>query len=368
MRSSFRKTNMLDVLNLDELEALARARLPRMAFDYIAGGADDEWTLRENRAAFERLQLIPRVLVDVANRDLAATILGARVSMPVLVAPMAFHALAHADGELATARAASSAGTIMIASTASNYSMEEIAAASVGPRWFQLYIYRDRQLTRSLVERAAAAGYTALCLTVDAPLIGRRWRDIRNRFSLPAGLTMGNFSSHATADIPEAERESGLNAYVASQWDASVTWKDIEWLKNISRMPVILKGILSAEDARLAVEHGAAAIVVSNHGGRQLDTVPAAITVLPHIAEAVEGRIEILLDGGVRRGTDVLKALALGARACLLGRPVLWGLALDGEEGARSVLELLRAEIDSAMALAGCKSVAEISSALIWRG
>lgn len=359
---------MLDVLNLDELEGLARARLPRMAFDYIAGGADDEWTLRENRAAFERLQLIPRVLVDVANRDLATTILGTRVSMPVLVAPMAFHALAHTDGELATARAAASAGTIMIASTASNYSMEEIAASAGGPRWFQLYIYRDRELTRSLVERAAAAGYAALCLTVDAPLIGRRWRDIRNRFSLPLGLTMGNFSSRATADVPEAERESGLSAYVASQWDASVTWKDIEWLKNVSHLPVILKGILSAEDARLAVEHEAAAIVVSNHGGRQLDTVPAAVTVLPHIAEAVQGQIEILLDGGVRRGTDVLKALALGARACLLGRPVLWGLALDGEEGARSVLELLRAEIDSAMALAGCRSVAEVSGALIWRG
>ncbi|OLE51856.1 MAG: alpha-hydroxy-acid oxidizing enzyme [Acidobacteria bacterium 13_1_20CM_3_53_8] len=356
---------MLDVLSLDELEPMARARLPRMAFDYIAGGAEDEWTLQENRAAFQRLQLIPRVLIDVTERDLATTVLGARISLPVLVAPMAFHSLTHTDGELATARAAAAAGTIMIASTASNYSMEEIAASCTASRWFQLYIYRDRELTRSLVERAATAGYEALCVTVDAPLIGRRPRDARNQFSLPAGITMGNFKEAARADLPETERESGLAAYVASQWDAGVTWKDVEWLRSISGLPVVLKGILSTEDARLAVEHGAAGIVVSNHGGRQLDTAPASITVLPHIVEAVQGRIEILLDGGIRRGTDVLKALALGARACLLGRPVLWGLALEGEEGARAVLDILRVELDSAMALAGCRRIEEVTSALI---
>ncbi|HMF58652.1 MAG TPA: alpha-hydroxy acid oxidase [Pyrinomonadaceae bacterium] len=359
---------MLDVQSLDELEPLARERVSRMAFDYIAGGAEDEWTLRENLAAFQRLQLIPRVLVDVTRRDLTTTVLGTRISMPVLIAPMAFHALVHAEGELATARAAARSNTIMIASTASNFSMEEIAAASDAARWFQLYFYRDRGLTRSLVERAATAGYKALCVTVDAPLIGRRPRDARNQFSLPAGLTMGNFKDAATADLPEAERESGLAAYVASQWDAGVTWKDVEWLRSISRLPVVLKGILSTEDARMAVEHGADGLVVSNHGGRQLDTVPATINVLPRIAEAAQGRIEILLDGGVRRGTDVLKALALGARACLLGRPVLWGLALEGAEGASAVLDLLRLELDSAMALAGCRSVEEITPALIWRG
>ena len=358
---------MLDILGLDELEPLARASLPQMAYDYIAGGSETEWTLRENSAAFNRLQLVPRVLVDVAERQLTTTVLGTPISMPILVAPMAFHGLAHTDGELATARGAAAAGTIMIASTASNYSLEAIAESGRAPRWFQLYVYRDRGLTRSLVRRAAAAGYDALCVTVDVPLIGRRRRDIRNEFTLPEGLQLANFADTAADDLPDAARESGLAAYVAAQWEPALTWKDIDWLRSLSPLPLVLKGIMSSEDARLAVEHGASAIVVSNHGGRQLDTAPATISVLPGIVEAVNGGIEVLLDGGVRRGTDVLKALALGARAVLIGRPILWGLALDGEAGVRGVLDLLRAELDVAMALVGCPSVKAVSSALIWR-
>lgn len=359
---------MLDVLSLDEIETLARERLPQMVYDYIAGGAGAEWTLRENRSAFERLQLIPRVLVDVTERTLSTTILGTPVSMPVLVAPMGFHGLVHPEGELATARAASACGTIMIASTASNYSLEAIAeAGGASPGWFQLYVYRDRELTRSLVQRAEAASYRALCVSVDVPLLGRRLRDMHNSFVLPDGLTLANFAGTTADDhLPGLARKSGLAAYVSAQMDASVTWADIDWLCGCSSMPVVLKGIMSPEDARLAIEHGASAIVVSNHGGRQLDGVPAAITVLPRIAEAVAGRIEILLDSGVRRGADLLRALALGARAVLLGRPILWGLAVDGEAGAQAALELIRAELDNALALAGCSSVEAVSSALLW--
>lgn len=357
---------MLNVVNLDELETLARERLPQMAFDYIAGGADDEWTLRENSAAFNRLQLVPRVLVDVSKRDLSTIVLDTKISLPVLIAPMAFHGLAHAEGELATARAAANAGTIFVASTMSNYSLEAIAETTPAPRWFQLYVYRDRDITRSLVERAVAAKYDALCLTVDAPLIGRRPRDMRNSFTLPEHLQIANFADTPRDDLPLEAHRSGLADYVASQWDSSLTWKDIEWLRGITSLPIVLKGIMSSDDARLAVEHGASAIIVSNHGGRQLNTAPATITVLPHIADAVEGRIEILLDGGIRRGTDVLKALALGARAVLLGRPVLWGLALDGEAGAGGVLDLLRAELNLALALTGCASVEAASKALVW--
>jgi isopentenyl diphosphate isomerase/L-lactate dehydrogenase-like FMN-dependent dehydrogenase len=327
----------------------------------MAGGSDDEWTLRENRAAWGRVQLVPRVLVDVDKPQLATSVLGTPVAMPVLVAPMGFHGLAHPEAECATARGTAAAGTIFIASTAANVSLEAIAQTVAAPRWFQLYVYRDRERTRDLVERALASGYTALCLTVDTPLVGRRERDVRNRFTLPDGLTFANF-----ADVmPDTSSGSALAAYVASLWDASLRWDDLAWLRSLSPLPLVLKGILSPADARLAVAHGAAGIVVSNHGGRQLDGAPAAITMLPRIADAVGDQLELLLDGGVRRGTDVLKALALGARAVLLGRPVLWGLALGGERGVTAVLELLRAELALALALAGCPDVTKVSRDLI---
>ena len=357
---------MLDILNLESLEARARERLDPMLFDYIAGGAGDEWTLRENRDAWHRVQLLPRMLRGVGSRDLRTTVLGTAVSFPVLVPPMGFHGLCHPDAEVATARAAAAAETIFVASTVSNRSLEAIAEACAGPRWFQLYVYRDRSVTRDLVQRAAAAGYTALCLTVDTPLAGHRERDRRNRLRMPAHLGLENFPAwHAERHKTEADGESSLARYIAEMWDANLTWDDVDWLRDVSPLPVVVKGLLAPADAELAVSHGAAAIIVSNHGGRQLDGVPAPITVLRDVVDVVDGRAEVLLDGGVRRGTDVLKALALGARAVLVGRPVLWGLTLGGETGAHEVLEHLRAETDLAMALAGCRTVADIDSTLV---
>lgn len=353
---------MDNVVCLDDLEPLAQAKLSPMAYHYIAGGAEDEWTLRENRAAFERIQLLPRVLINVARRNLATTVLGTPVSLPVLVAPTGFHGLCHPEAEIATVRGAAAAQTLMVASTASNVTLEQIAAASDAPLWFQLYVYRDRERTRDLVQRAAAAGYRALCVTVDTPLVGRRERDVRNRFHLPDGLTFANFADA----VPENSSGSALNAYVGSLWEPSFTWDDLDWLRSLSPLPLVLKGILHPADARLAVEHGATGIIVSNHGGRQLDTVPAPITMLPHIVEAVENRAEVLLDGGVRRGTDVLKALALGAQAVLLGRPVLWGLTIGGAGGVQVALELVRAELALAMALAGLTDVRTVPPSILF--
>jgi 4-hydroxymandelate oxidase len=355
--------------NLDSLELLARERLEPMLFDYIAGGAGDEWTLHENRAAWARFALLPRMLRGVGGRDLSTTVLGAPVSFPVLVPPMGFHGLCHADAEEATARASAAEKTVFVASTVSNRTMEAIAQAGEGgSRWFQLYVYRDRAITRSLVERAAAAGYSALCLTVDTPLAGLRERDRRNQLRMPAHLELANFpSTHTAMHHTGGGAGSSLAAYIHSQWDPTLTWSDVDWLRSISPMPVVVKGVLAPDDARLAVEHGAAAVLVSNHGGRQLDHVPAAITVLEEVVDAVAGNAEVFLDGGVRRGTDVLIALALGARAVLVGRPILWGLTLGGADGVRAVLDHLRMELDLAMALAGCRTVADVRRELVVR-
>jgi 4-hydroxymandelate oxidase len=360
---------MLQFLNLDELEARARARLEPALFDYIAGGAADEWTLVENRAAWSRIQLLPRMLRGVANRSMATSVLGTPISMPVMVPPMGFQGLCHSDAERATAHAAAAEGTVFCASTVSNCTMEAIAHASNGPRWFQLYVYRDKGITRSLVERAAAAGYSALCLTVDTPLAGPRERDRRNNLRMPAHLTLANFDeSHTAMHHHGSGPGSSLAQYISAQWDPALTWKDVEWLRSISPMPVIVKGVLAPADAVLAVEHGAEALIVSNHGGRQLDSVPAGITMLSSIVDAVSGRkCEVYVDGGARRGTDVLKAIALGARAVLVGRPILWGLTLDGADGVRAVLQKIRDEIDLSMALAGCATLADVTPDLILR-
>jgi 4-hydroxymandelate oxidase len=353
-------------INIFDLEAIARERMPREAYDYYASGAMDEVTLRDNRAAYDRLSLAYRVLVDVSRRDMTTTVLGQPVSMPQLVAPTAFHRLATPEGELATARAAGAAGTIMILSTLSNTPVEDVVAASSGPVWFQLYVYRDRAVTEALVRRAEAAGCRALVLTVDAPLFGRRERDVRNRFGLPPSLAVANLLPQGYGDIPSAAADSGLAVYVSSFLDPSVSWRDVEWLRSITHLPLLVKGIVRPDDALRAAEAGAAGVIVSNHGGRQLDTAPATIDVLPEIAEALAGHpIEILIDGGVRRGTDILKALALGARAVLVGRPVLWGLAADGEAGAALALRLLRDELDLAMALAGAPTLADITRDLV---
>ena len=355
---------MIDPLNLRALELAAEARLPKLAWDYYAAGADDEHCVRRNCAAYERLALHYRVLVDVSRRALSTTVLGHRVALPILVAPTAFHRLAHRDGELASVRGAGDAGTIFILSTLSNTRIEDVVAAAAGPVWFQLYVYRDRGATEALVRRAEAAGAQALVLTVDAPLLGRRERDVTNGFALPPDLGIANLHG-AGHDVPPASQESGLAAYVADLLDPSLDWSAIGWLRSITRLPVLVKGIVRADDAARAIAEGAAGVVVSNHGGRQLDASPATIDVLPRIADAIAGRGEILLDGGIRRGTDVVKALALGARAVLVGRPVLWGLAAGGREGVAAALGVLRRELDLAMALCGCPDIAAITRDLV---
>ena len=335
---------MAGPVNVRDYERLAEERLDANAHAYFAGGSGDEVTLRENVAAFERLKLRPRVLVDVGGGTTTTSVLGTEVSMPVLIAPLALQRMAHPDGELATARAAAAAGTIMCLSTAATARPAEVAAAAPGaPRWFQVYVFEDRAITKDLVAEAVESGYGALVLTVDAPFLGRRERDIRIDFKIPEGLTpSGNIFSEG--------------------FDLGFSWRDLEWLAGYG-LPVVVKGLLTAEDARLACEHGAAAVVVSNHGGRQLDGVQASIDALEEVADAVDGRIEVLLDGGIRRGTDVLKALGLGARAVLIGRAMVWALAVDGEAGVAHVLRLLRDEIQLGLALLGCCSPAEVTRA-----
>jgi 4-hydroxymandelate oxidase len=355
----------VEPLNLHELEALARARLPRMAWDYYAAGADDEACVRRNVDAWTRVALHYHVMVDVTRRELATTVLGEQIAMPIVVAPTAFHRLAHADGELATVRGAGDAGTIFVLSTLSNTAVEDVVAAATGPVWFQLYIYKDRGATEALVRRVEAAGCRALVVTVDAPLLGRRERDVKNRFALPAELAIQNLLPAGYARLPPAAGDSGLAAYVAELLDPGVTWDAIRWLGSITKLPVLVKGIVRADDAGRAIAAGAAGVVVSNHGGRQLDAAPATIDVLARVVDAVGGRGEVLIDGGVRRGADVIKALAYGARAVLVGRPVLWGLAAGGREGVAAALDVLRRELDLAMALCGCPSVAAITRDLV---
>jgi 4-hydroxymandelate oxidase len=331
-----------------ELEVQARERLDRAVYDYFAGGADDEITLRENETAFGALRLVPRVLRGSGDRELGVTLLGSRASMPVLVAPTAFHRLAHPDGELATARAVAAAGTIMVVSMAATVEVEEIAASGA-TLWFQLFVQPDRGFTQGLVRRAEAAGCRALVVSVDAPVFGHRERDLRNGFhDLPDGM--------------RAEHMGGRSIAFSL-----LTWDDVDWLRTITTLPIVLKGVVHPEDARTAVRRGVDAIIVSNHGGRQLDTMPATIDLLPDVVDAVDGAVPVLVDGGVRRGTDVVKALALGATAVGIGRPVLWGLATGGEEGVAHVLEQLRAELDVALALCGCASPRELAREVVRR-
>ncbi|CAN7995082.1 unnamed protein product, partial [Ixodes hexagonus] len=301
-----------------------------------------------------RLRLRPRMLRGVRNRDMTVTLLGRqRLSMPVGIAPSAMQKMAHSDGEEATAKAAENAGTVMILSTLSTTSLEDVRkAAPNAVLWYQLYVFQDRNLTRSLVKRAEQSGYSALVLTVDAPVFGRRVSDVRKRFSLPSNLKLANFNGTELTSL-SSPTGSGLEAYANSLFDQSLTWADVQWLRNITYLPVILKGILTAEDAVLAVRHGIPAIIVSNHGGRQLDGVASTIEVLPKIVRAVYGHMDVYLDGGVRQGTDVIKALALGAKAVFVGRPALWGLAYKGEQGVSKMLDIFREEIDRAMALMG---------------
>jgi 4-hydroxymandelate oxidase len=343
------------LVNVFDYEIAAAARLGAGPLGYFAGGAADELTLRENVEAYRRYLLRPRVLVDVAECTTRTSVLSHDVSMPLLVAPVAFQRLAHPEGEVATARAAREAGTIMCLSTIATASPAEVAETGA-PRWFQLYAMRDEGITRELIAKARDCGYTALMLTVDAPVPGRRERDRRTAVVIPPELKV---ASLGRGDLTPAD--------VLNLVSPSLTWRDVERIGAAAGLPLLLKGVQTWEDAHLACEHGAAGIVVSNHGGRQLDGVAATIDVLPEIVEAVGGRVEVLVDGGIRRGTDVVKALALGARAVLVGRPALWGLAVDGEAGVKAVLELLRAEIQNALELLGCTSPADITAEHIAR-
>jgi 4-hydroxymandelate oxidase len=350
---------MQEPINIQDFKITARSLLEPMVYDYYAGGSEDEETLRENVSAWSRYRLVPRAFRDVRAVDSRTTVLGCDIAFPVLTAPCAFNKLAHPDGEIGVAAAAEKAGIIQILSTASTTSIEGVAdAVPGGNRWFQLYCYKDREITRALVHRAEAAGYQALCLTVDVAVAGTRERDIRNQFHLPDGIRWANLDHLMGA----AHEGSALTAYISDQWERNLSWDTIAWLQSETSLPIVIKGIMSSEDAAEAMEHGVRGVVVSNHGGRQLDGAASTCEVLSDVAAAVEGRGAVLVDGGIRRGTHILKALALGADAVLIGRPYLWGLACSGQAGVESMLELLRAELVSAMALCGCRTIPECRS------
>jgi 4-hydroxymandelate oxidase len=339
---------------IGDFEARAAELLDEGPHGYYAGGACDELTLRANVEAWQRITIRPRVLVDVSERDLGTTVLARRRPHPVFVAPTAYHGLAHPGGERATACAAAEVGAVFCLSSLATATPVDVAeAAPSGERWLQLYVFRDRGVSDELVRAAATHGYEAIVVTADLPVLGIRDRDVRSQYAIPDAVAapsvgaMGHRGAFSMREIGELI-------------DPSLTWADIEALVERSDLPVLVKGVLTPEDARLAAEHGVAGVVVSNHGGRQLDTVPAGAEALPAIADAVGDRVDVLVDGGVRRGTDVLKALALGARAVMVGRPVIWGLAVGGEAGARAVLDSLVAEFDVALALAGVPRASEL--------
>jgi isopentenyl diphosphate isomerase/L-lactate dehydrogenase-like FMN-dependent dehydrogenase len=340
-------------LNVAEILAAAAAKVDPKVWCYFEGGAGDEVTLRANVAAFGRWRLRPRVLVDVAEVSIATTVLGTPVSMPLLIAPFAMQRLLDPEGEVATARAAQAAGTLLCVSTVTTSAHDEVAVVGDGPRWLQLYVLNDRQRTLDHVAAAREAGYSALALTVDSPYLGVRERDLRLGFEVPADLPLPY--------VKGLDANLAMTLAMQFQMTPSLTWRDLEWIAAESQLPVVLKGLLTREDALLAVEHGAAGVIVSNHGGRQLDGVAATLDALPEVVEAVAGRCEVYVDGGIRRGTDVLKALALGARAAFVARPVAAGLALGGEAGVARVLEIFRSELEVGLALLGCTDPEQVS-------
>jgi len=369
------------LLTIDDLRRASRRRLPRAVFDFIDGGAEDEVTLRRNRRAFERFALVPRVLVDVHQVELETTVLGERVAAPLVLAPTGLCGMATSRGEIPAARAAVEAGITFTASCMSSVTLEEIAREAPGRHWFQLYVWRDRGITRDLVERAASAGYRVLVVTVDTPVLGRRERDVRNGATIPPRITPRNaldtlrrprwlltmargprvtFANVALPARPGGASPFALSPFVNSLFDSSLTWSDLDWLRGLWRGPLVVKGVMSPDDAVLAAEHGADGIVVSNHGGRQLDGAEGTLDALPAVVEAAGDRLEILLDGGVRRGADLAKALALGARACMVGRPYLYGLAVAGQDGVAHAIRILTSELVRTMALTGCARVDQL--------
>lgn len=341
-------------VNLFEYEEVAKARLPKEEYDYIAGGATDELSVERNRRAFESWALRPRVLRNVSTLDLSASVLGTKVSLPVLIAPCGGHKRAHPEGELATYRAAAACGTIFAVSANSNTPFEDLAKAAKGHLWLQLYPFRDREVTKSWLKRAKDAGYEAICVTLDSQWPPKRERNIRNNYQRGGGINR----QRSSAEAGRPTRDGGTA-------DPAATWKDLEWIKSVSELPVVAKGIMTGEDVEFCGESGADAVIVSNHGGRHLDNTLATIEVLPEAVAAARGRVEILLDGGIRRGADVVKALALGAKAVFIGRPLFWGLAVDGEKGLIRVLNILREEIEITMAKCGRPTIASIDASVV---
>ena len=352
-----------EIASLADYEPFARERMSAQAWAYVTGGEADEITLEENRAAFRRLFLRTRVLTDLKGGNTRLDLFGQNFAFPIFLAPVAFQKLAHPDGEMATVLAASAMGAGMIVSTQASMALEEIAHEAQTPLWFQLYIQPDRDFTRALVARAEAAGYRALVVTVDAPVSGLRNREQRAGFALPPGVEAVNLRGMKTPPMAS----SGGILLGEPLLETAATWADLVWLKSLTRLPVLVKGVMSAEDAARALAEGMDGVIVSNHGGRVLDTQPATIDVLPEIVESVGGRVPVLLDGGIRRGTDVLKALALGAKAVLVGRPYIHGLATAGALGVSHVVRILRAELEVAMALTGCRNLDAVGPHVVRR-
>lgn len=378
----------MTIVNIADLRKAAQRRLPKAIFDFIDGGAQDEVTLRANEADFQKLSLMPRVLTDVSQRDQSVTLLGQRLEQPLILAPTGMPGLLWPNGALEAAKAADQAGIGFCLSTMSTSTIEEVSAVSKRPTWFQLYVMRDRELARSMMDRARESGCSALVLTVDLAMQGQRDRDVHNGLTIPPQFRLSNMVDFALHprwvwDFLNGPKVTLANfvgstghrddmftiaGFVNSQFDQSVTWKDIEWAKRAWNGPLLLKGILGAEDTRVAVEHGIDAVIVSNHGGRQLDGVPSAISALPAVVDAAQGRLDVILDGGVRRGIDILKALSLGAKACMIGRPFLYGLASNGGAGVTRALDILRTELDLALALTGCPAVSQLDRSFVaWR-
>jgi L-lactate dehydrogenase (cytochrome) len=370
--------------NIADLRSVAKRRLPRPIFHYLDGGAEDEITARRNTLAFNSSTIIPKCLVDVTSVSTSTQVLGQQVEWPVFCAPTGASRFCHAKGELAVARACQNTGTLYGVSTMSTYGVEEIAASSTGPKMFQLYIFKDREVTRDLIERCQQAGYKALCLTVDTPVTGKRERDLRTGWGVPIKLSarslisfarqprwlreqaqQGRLSMPTVAALSGSQSIVAQTQYIGKQLDASVTWKDVSHFVKLWGGPFAIKGVMSVDDARRAVDVGATAVIISNHGGRQLDGAAAPVEVLPDIARAVGETLEVILDGGIRRGVHVLKALALGAHACSIGRPYLYGLSAGGQPGVEKALHILRTELIRSMQLAGCTDVKSVSSAML---
>ncbi|EDW72557.1 uncharacterized protein Dwil_GK20637 [Drosophila willistoni] len=351
---------------VEDFEQKAKEHLEKNALDYYKSGAGEQFTLSLNREAFRKLRLRPRCLRDVSKLDVGCKILGEQMKWPLGIAPTAMQKMAHPDGEIGNARAAGKAGSIFILSTLSTTSLEDLAAGAPDTvKWFQLYIYKDRSITEKLVRRAEKANFKALVLTIDAPIFGHRRADVRNNFSLPSHLTLANFQGVKATGVVTATGASGINEYVSSQFDPTITWQDIKWLKSITQLPIVVKGILTAEDAVLAKEFGCSGVIVSNHGARQIDTVPASIEALPEVVRAVGNDLLVMMDGGVLQGNDIFKALALGAKTVFIGRPAVWALAYNGQKGVEEMLSVLRKDFEITMALIGCQSFKDIQSSMV---